>query len=110
MNWPRRVNKWGARQAVYKGTLYHSQKEARYAAELDLRIKAGELKSWKRQVPYRLPRQGRKRCTIIPDFLLTYPDGHEQIIEIKGGMGTPEWRVKWKWFESEYPELDKMVV
>jgi hypothetical protein len=34
---------------------YHSRKEARYAADLALRQKAGEISFWLEQVPFRLP-------------------------------------------------------
>ena len=40
---------------TYNGRIYHSKKEASFAAELDLRVKAGEIDFYLEQVPFRLP-------------------------------------------------------
>ena len=102
-------NKYLARKAVYKGTLYHSAKEAAQAAELDVKKRAGLIKEWRRQVHYPLKIGAQKVCTIIVDFEEEYPDGTKRVIEVKG-YPTPEWRVKWKMFEALYPQLEKVVV
>ena len=78
-------------------------------AELDLRIKVGEIKSWRRQVSFRLPRLGVKKCSLIVDFVVTLPDGSERVEEVKG-FASPEWRVKWAWFETDYPDVEKAVI
>lgn len=39
---------------TYKDVVYHSLTEARHAQSLDLRVKAGELMCWLRQVPFQL--------------------------------------------------------
>ncbi len=51
---PAKPQKYHSRPTVYNGIRYHSQKEARFAAELDLRKKAGEVQFWLRQVPFDL--------------------------------------------------------
>lgn len=51
-------NKYGVapkEDRIYNGVLYASKKEAKFAAELDLRKKAGDISFWLRQVPFALP-------------------------------------------------------
>jgi hypothetical protein len=68
MTWPVCGNKFGAKTAIYNGHTYHSMREANYTAELDLRVRAGDLKEWKRQVPIELRINGVKICTYTIDF------------------------------------------
>jgi len=42
-------NKFNAVRQTYNGYSYDSTMEAKYAAQLDWRIKAGEVKKWERQ-------------------------------------------------------------
>ncbi len=102
-------NKYKAKRANYGGNLYHSAKEANYALELDIRIKAGEIKSWRRQVPVKLEMNGKKICTYIVDFVAEYPNGHEQWIEIKG-YPNPVGELKVKMFKAQYPGRDYVVI
>ena len=98
-----------AKTAVHNGTLYHSKKEAAYAAELDLRVKAGELKTWKRQVWVPLHVKKVKVCSYVVDFWLQYANGMEQWVEIKG-YPNPVGELKIKMFKAEYPEWDYVVI
>ncbi len=111
MSWTRRArtSKFGAKRARYGNYVYHSRKEARYAAELDLRVKAGELKGWLRQVPIRLEVNGKHVCNYLIDFVEIAMDGTETYVEVKG-LPTPEFRLKWKLFEILYPDLPKKIV
>ncbi len=93
MYWQKRGNKYGAKSATYNGHTYHSIREANYAAELDLRLRAGELKEWRRQVPIELRVNGVKICTYTIDFLEIDKNGGEMWTEIKG-FATAEWRLK----------------
>jgi len=45
MYYVKRQNKYNAKSTEYGGLIYHSKKEAGYAQELDLRIKAKDIKS-----------------------------------------------------------------
>lgn len=85
----------------YNGILYHSALEAHYAAELDLRVRAGELRSWERQVPIELRVNGFLIGTYHIDFVLTYQDRTKEYLEVKG-LELPEWRMKWALFEALY--------
>lgn len=109
MYFQRRQSKYGNKSQEYDGHVYHSIKEANYARELDLRIKAGELKSWERQIPVELVVNDFKICTYTIDFLEIDKNGGEIWTEVKG-FETPEWRLKWKLFEALYPERDKQVI
>lgn len=105
----RRRGKYNARAAKYNGQRYHSKREAEYAAELDLRVRAGELKSWRRQVKMPIVVNGSRICSYTIDFVETPPSGDEIYTEIKG-FETPEWKLKWKLFEVVYPALKKQVI
>ena len=109
MYWQKKGRKFGNRTTVYNGHVYHSIKEANYAAELDMRVRIGELKEWKRQVPIELRVNGMKICTYTIDFVEIDKNGYEMWTEVKG-FPTPEWRLKWKLFEALFPERDKQVI
>jgi hypothetical protein len=83
--------------------------EAEYAEELDWRVKAGDLREWRRQVPIELYVNNQKVCTYAIDFLEVDKNGGEMWTEIKG-FETPEWCLKWKLFDALYPERDKQVI
>jgi len=104
----KRQNKYGNVARDYNGTLYDSKKEAAYAQELDLRIKAGELKSWDRQVRISIDVNGKHICNYFIDFVLYHTDGLKEYVEVKG-FETPVWRLKWKLFEALYNEIEPMA-
>jgi hypothetical protein len=99
MMFTRRLGKFNATKAVYKGHLYHSKKERDYAILLDGKVQAGDLKEWRRQVPVRLEVNGKLICTHIRDFVEVEPDGTEVWTEVKGKW-TAEARLKEKLFEA----------
>jgi hypothetical protein len=104
-----RLGKYNSKSAAYGGHLYHSLKEARYACELDIRVRSGELKSWKRQVPFVLCVNGDKLGRYYLDFLVEYPDGTLQAVEVKGYPAPlGEWKLKH--FKAQHPELDLQVI
>lgn len=110
MSWNNYSNrKYGNVSQTYGNHTYHSRREANYAAELDMRVKAKDLKSWRRQVPIELRVNDKKICTYTIDFVEVDNKGNETYTEVKG-FETPEWRLKWKLFEALHPELKKQVV
>lgn len=94
-------NKYGAKRTEYDGVLYHSKREAQYAQELDLRQKAGDILHWRRQVPIALKVNEKLICKYILDFILTYPDGTIELVEVKG-YETAVWKLKRKLLEAIY--------
>ena len=91
-------HKFHAQATLYDGERYASKKEARYAQELDLRVRAGEVLFYLRQVPFDLPGGVKYRC----DFMEFWTDGSCHIIDVKG-FKTPEYRMKKKLVEAQYP-------
>jgi len=103
--WARtRQGKYNAKTTVYGGLVYHSKKEAAYAAELDIRLKAKEIKGWKRQVRIPLEVNGFHIANYYIDFVVTYKDGTIEYVEVKG-FETDVWRMKWRLFEALYSHM-----
>lgn len=79
-------NKYGAKRTQYNGVWYASKLEAKHAALLDLRVMAGDIKSWRRQVPVIVNWPGTEdmvlRCRV--DFEITHNDGSVTFLECKG--------------------------
>ena len=83
------------------GYHYHSRAEARVAAELELRVKAKDIRGFDRQVWLRLMVNGVKVCSYVADFDIQHNDGSREILEVKGWQ-SPEWRIKRKLFEATW--------
>jgi hypothetical protein len=94
-------NKYGAKRQEYGGKQYHSKKEAGYAAELDLRVLAKDIKGWTRQKRIPLEVNGFHVADYYIDFVVEHNDDTIEYVEVKG-FETPEWRLKWKLFEALY--------
>ena len=109
----KKQNKYHAKSTEYNGVIYHSKKEAAYAQELDLRQKAGEIKKWERQVKIPLKVYGQHICNYYIDFVVYYPSGEVEYVEVKG-FATQLWRLKWKLFEAiynkEHPEIKLTII
>ncbi len=83
--------------------------EANYAAELDLRLKAKDIKGWKRQIRIPLEMNGYHICDYIIDFVVEHNDGTIEYTETKG-YPDPIWKLKWKMFEAMYSERPGVVL
>ena len=109
----RSISKYNAKSTIYNGIIYHSKKEAGRAQELDLLLKAKEIKKWERQIPIDLKVNGEHICKYYVDFKVT--DKHGIIIweEVKGFM-TEVYRLKRKIFEAtylkEHPDEEYVVI
>jgi hypothetical protein len=70
--------------------------------------KSGEFKEAKTQVSFPLYAYSAgikvQVCTHIVDKLVTRKDGTQEVIETKG-FCTPEWALKRKLFEANYPDI-----
>jgi hypothetical protein len=60
-------SKFNAKQTEYGGVVYHSQKEADYADELDLRLRAKDIEGWERQVRVPLEVNSQRICNYYLD-------------------------------------------
>jgi len=105
----RKQNKYNAKTKEYGGRIFHSKKEAAYAAELELLKKAGEIKDYKCQHKLSLDVDGFHICNYYVDFLVINKDGEEELHEVKG-FQTQLWRLKWKLTEAIYSDLYKLVL
>src|SRR3990167_602476 len=102
-------SRWGNTRTEYGGRKYMSKKEAGYARDLDLLIKAGEVAGYTPQYRLKLIVNGHHICDYLVDFLVTMKDGSEELHEVKG-FETMLWNYKWKLTEALYGEKYKMVV
>lgn len=113
MTWRYRFggSKYKNKTAEHGGIKYHSGKEAAYAAELDLRKKAGDIASWERQVKIPLNIGRFHIANYYCDFLIYHNDGRKEFVEIKG-FRTEVWRLKWKLFEALWsgPNIEMTVI
>jgi hypothetical protein len=98
-------NKFKAKKQEYDGKWYHSKGEAAYAQELDWLKKAGEIKSWERQLCVPLVVKGVKICNYYVDFKVITKHDTVQYHEYKG-FETSEWQLKWKLFTALIDEID----
>jgi len=100
--------KWtSAKKSEYQGNIYDSKFEAQYAIELDLRLKAGEILGWERQVKIPLVVNGYLVCNYYIDFAI-YHDGLTEYVECKG-YPTDVWKLKWKLFEALYSKPENQL-
>lgn len=126
------VNKLHNVPREYKGHIYHSTFEAEFAAQLDLRLRAGEIKGWEKQVKieinvkrvndepilttekmeHLIDKHERKNLKHITnyymDFVVTNNDESLTYYETKG-YETAVWKLKWKLTEiilSDEVELE----
>lgn len=109
MYFQRNGSKYGNSTKEYGGRIYHSKLEAKYAQDLDLLKRAKEIKEWEGQFRLPLNVNGYHIGNYIVDFLVTMPDGTQEIHEVKG-FETDLWRMKWKLTEALYSDKYKMVV
>ena len=108
-----RTSKYKNIKQTYNGYSYHSKAEAAYACELDLRVKAKDIKSWDRQKKLELYVYGTKICNYYIDFEVIHNDDSVELIEIKG-FKTNVWLLKWKLvnaiWKKEHPKIKISVV
>lgn len=98
-------NKFNAKGRNYNGQWYHSTGEMNYAQELDWRLKAGDIKSWERQVKIDLKVNGKHITNYFVDFKIIHLDDSVEYVEYKG-YETVDWKMKWDLFNALLPEID----
>ena len=102
-------SKYGAHRTVYNDVTYASKKESDYAAELDLRLRAGELASWERQIGMPLTVNGILIAHYVIDFVEIDKKGNMTYVEVKG-YPTEVYKLKAKLFKALYPDVKYVVV
>jgi len=99
--WQKSGNKYRSKSTEYNGIVYHSKLEASYAQELDLRMKANDIKNWERQVKLELQINGKHITNYYIDFVITHNNGEKEYVECKG-MELPLWKLKWAILEAVF--------
>lgn len=102
-------NKFGAKRRAFQGIRYDSGLEAQCAQELDLRLKAKDIKAVERQVKLSLTAHGKHICNYYIDFIITHHDDSREYLEVKG-MELPVWRIKWKLLEAQLAAEEPMAI
>lgn len=102
LNRPKR-NKYGAVKTKVDGITFDSKKEAEYYEMLKLAVQHPEGPLYfLRQVPFDFPGNTKYRC----DFMVVYPDGKIQYIDVKSkGTRTKAFVRNKKQVEALYPVI-----
>lgn len=98
-------SKYAAKPTEVDGIRFDSKAEGRYYQQLKMRVAAGEVAYFLRQVPIHLP--GNTRYVV--DFLEVLADGRIRFVDVKG-MQTQTFRLKKRQVEALYPiqiEIEK---
>ena len=98
-------SKLGNQRQEYNGRWFHSKKEARYAEDLDWRIKAGEVEKWEPQFKLELRVNGHFIRNYRIDFKVWLTNGEIEYVEVKG-FETDYWKVIWKVTEALWPNIE----
>lgn len=104
------ASKYSNRKIEIDGIMFDSKKEAKVYGELQILVKAGEIKGFDRQVSFELiPAQydlvdWKNKCvekavTYKADFVVEHNDGEKSVIDAKG-MRTPIYIIKRKLMRS----------
>lgn len=100
----KRANKYGNTVVHVDGIRFDSKREARYYERLKLRVLAGEVSYFLRQVPIHLP-GGTK---LVVDFLEAHVDGSVHFVDTKG-RETAAFRIKQREVHHHYPFRIELV-
>jgi len=98
-------NKFNAKSVVVDGQKFHSTLEAAFYQKLMMLKKASAVSYFLQQVPIILTGGIKYRV----DFLVFYPDGKYEYIEIKG-VETPRFKMIKKMLAELYPEIDLIIL
>lgn len=91
-------HKFNAIKTTHDGIKFDSKKEGKYYLELKLRVQAGEVVFFLRQIPFYLP----GGVTYRVDFQEFHSDGTVHFVDVKG-MRTKDFIMKKKIVENLYP-------
>jgi hypothetical protein len=106
------ANKYGAKKIEIDGHVFPSKRESQYYLLYRDMLQRGEIKDLQLQPRFELIPSftnwaGKKcrPCHYTADFLLTYPDGRQRVIEVKG-FRTRDYQLRRKMFEYEYRKYE----
>jgi len=96
--------KYYAQPTIVDDIRFPSKLEARYYSKLKLLQKAGEIKYFLMQIPFRLPGKVTYRC----DFMIVNNDNSIRYVDTKG-VETPVFKIKKRQVEALYPVVIEIV-
>jgi len=103
----KRRSKYNARKTWVDGICFDSAKEAGYYSSLKLLHRCGELDGFLyhgKMVVAEGKDMEQRAALYEPDFVLLYPDGHYEVVDVKG-METREFKLKIKVLRERYPRV-----
>jgi hypothetical protein len=101
---PAKKNKYGARRTEYNGNTYDSKLEAKHAESLDFQLRAGVIKSYKRQMTFDLSVNEQIITRYKADFFVINLDGSWEVHECKG-YRVRDFAMRKKLFEALHPRI-----
>ncbi len=98
-------SKYKAVPTVVDGVRFSSKKEAREDCFLLTRLRANEIKAFRRQPSFAIRINGVKVCTYRADweYLEWQKDRWVPVIHDAKGVRTPVFNLKWKLMQALYP-------
>jgi hypothetical protein len=78
-----KVGKYLSKRVTIDGMKFDSIKEGEYYGVEKMKLRAGEIKSFRRQVRYKIVINGIKICTYVADFVEYFHDGTIRVIDVK---------------------------
>lgn len=99
-------SKYNAQKIWVDGILFDSKAEADYYCQLKLLLRAGEITGYCRQARFLITEgvNGERGTEYVTDFIIFYPNGNYQIVDVKG-KETDVFKIKEKAFREKYPKL-----
>lgn len=99
-------SKYNAQKIWVDGILFDSKAEADYYCQLKLMLRAGEITGFCRQARFLITEgvNGERGTEYVTDFIIFYPNGNYQIVDVKG-KETDVFKIKEKAFREKYPKL-----
>ena len=103
-------SKYGSQSCTCRqGHIHDSRAEAGYCNQLNVLVRAKEIKGYEIQKTFPLSINGKHICNHRVDFLVTNNDGSIVVEEFKG-CNTQIWVIKKRMFEACYPNIEYIVV
>lgn len=104
-------NKYGNVPVVIDGIVFQSTKEGDYYKSLKILQRAGKILKFERQVAYKIKVKGKLICKYIADFVVWWPGGRVEVIDVKGEATAKIalFQVKKKLMEAAYGIVVKIV-
>lgn len=101
--WNKQYSYYNIKKTVSHDKKYDSKFEANFGDNLELQLKAKEIRGF--DIHQRIPLEvnGYKICDYYIDFVIYHNDETVEYVETKG-YATDTWKLKWKLFTALYED------